>query len=463
MEDKYTIKNLLVADLQIYIENPRFDPVEDQRQAITTMLEDQEDKIYRLADDIVNVGLNPSELPIVIQNEADEKKYIVLEGNRRITAIKLLNNPKLADDSFKTIRGKKFKKLTERFSQQPINRVSCVIFYHSADAFRWIRLRHTGENEGIGTSKWDAHQVARFDARVSGKASSSLQVIDFLRQSSTFDPSLQAQLAAVNLSTLERLMGSTHVKDFLGLSIKNGKLYSSIDKLELEKGFKKIVGDLLKGLSARAIDKKEDRQSYIAAFTPEFTPDKDRKTTESWEITTPQQSIPSLLSVQSSTSSTSPTANPKPKKPLPLSTDREYLIPKTCVIKISDTRINTIFKELKELKVNDFTNAVSVLFRVFIELSVDVYLVKYPQKGIKKMSSLKDKVEKVATHMQDRTFADSATLKGILISVNNNNDILSVDTFNAYVHNRQLSPVSRDLKLSWENVQPFVEIIWENI
>ena len=51
---------------------------------------------WALARDLVETGeSNPAELPIVMK---DGSKYLVLEGNRRFAALKLLANPTLADD-----------------------------------------------------------------------------------------------------------------------------------------------------------------------------------------------------------------------------------------------------------------------------------------------------------------------------------------------------------------------------
>ena len=53
--------------------------------------------------------------------------------------------------------------------------------------------------------------------------------------------------------------------------------------------------------------------------------------------------------------------------------------------------------------------------------------------------------------------------KGLRSAVSNHNSMLSMDTFNAYVHNRHLSPIAKDLKLSWDNIQAFMIKLWQNI
>ena len=85
MSKKFTYKTISIADLLVNITNPRFRPVDNQREAIDQMLNDQQDKLIRLAEDIINSGINPSELTIVTPEPSNPKKYIVQEGNRRVT------------------------------------------------------------------------------------------------------------------------------------------------------------------------------------------------------------------------------------------------------------------------------------------------------------------------------------------------------------------------------------------
>ena len=93
------IRTIKLTSLFVNTENYRFEPLSSQKEAIDKMIEDQGDKLYSLVDDIVTNGLSPVDLIIVTPNE-DSNKYVVLEGNRRITSLKLLNNPTLIDDKY---------------------------------------------------------------------------------------------------------------------------------------------------------------------------------------------------------------------------------------------------------------------------------------------------------------------------------------------------------------------------
>ena len=109
------IRMIKLTSLFVNTENYRFEPLSSQKEAIDKMIEDQGDKLYSLVDDIVTNGLSPVDLIIVTPNE-DSNKYVVLEGNRRITSLKLLNNPTLIDDKYSPLR-KKFQKLQDTYLQ----------------------------------------------------------------------------------------------------------------------------------------------------------------------------------------------------------------------------------------------------------------------------------------------------------------------------------------------------------
>lgn len=90
-------KSIRVTNLFLDLDNFRFEHQNSQLDAINTMVDAYIDELYKLAVDILKIGLNPMDIPYVLPHPTEEKKYIVLEGNRRITTLKLLLNPNLID------------------------------------------------------------------------------------------------------------------------------------------------------------------------------------------------------------------------------------------------------------------------------------------------------------------------------------------------------------------------------
>jgi hypothetical protein len=77
--------------------------------------------------------------------------------------------------------------------------------------------------------------------------------------------------------------------------------------------------------------------------------------------------------------------------------------------------------------------------------------------------TLRKKVEEVAKYLETNKHLDKHKLKAIRNSVANSNYILSIDTFNSYVHNRHLNPSENDLKMAWDNIELFIVKLWDLI
>jgi hypothetical protein len=116
-----------VSLLVVNPENYRFEPVENQLEAIEMMVDDQSSKLLNIAVSIIEKGTNPNDWPMVIVYAHDISQYLVLEGNRRITALKILNNIDLLDDEKHSSLKNKFKTLVNG-ATKPIPSNICVMF-----------------------------------------------------------------------------------------------------------------------------------------------------------------------------------------------------------------------------------------------------------------------------------------------------------------------------------------------
>lgn len=442
-----------ISDLRINIENPRFEMVGNQREAIKTMIEDQGEKLLKLAEDIHNEGLNPGDPIFVVKHEKHENQFNVLEGNRRVTALKLLENPDLIPETNKSLLNK-FKKISERFSKSPIEKVSCIVFKKEEDAEHWIELKHTGQNDGVGTVGWDAQQKARFDERVKGTSSYALQVIDFLQKEDTVDLELKKNLSKVKSSSLQRLLTDPDFRKVAGIDIKDGKVLTKYDPAEIAKPLSKAASDLLrKDFTVKNIYYKDDRLNYLETFKKSDLPDKTQELTGNWEListTRPKKSDPEKI-------------RSKIKKNKTLRSKRYTIIPKSTIIPINQPRVNKIYHELKDLDLRDFENSGAITFRVFIELSMDSYLEKYPISGTTNNSKLSHKLKSVASDLETKKILDKHKLKGAYTAATMKDSIFSIDTFNAFVHNKDFNPDQEQLKKNWDNLEIFFIKLWELI
>lgn len=87
-----------VTRLNLDTKNPRHPEQDSQREILQWMTQGTGrigEKLLILAADIAANGLNPAERVMVSIDKTKSDEYIVIEGNRRVAAIKLINNPDL--------------------------------------------------------------------------------------------------------------------------------------------------------------------------------------------------------------------------------------------------------------------------------------------------------------------------------------------------------------------------------
>ena len=88
------IKHVDIADILLDKNNPRFFIHEEdlnQNQVLSKILNY---KVDNLIESILKESFFPDQAVILIKDE-EKKKYIVIEGNRRVAACKLINNTNL--------------------------------------------------------------------------------------------------------------------------------------------------------------------------------------------------------------------------------------------------------------------------------------------------------------------------------------------------------------------------------
>jgi hypothetical protein len=511
----YRIIKIDIKDLLVNVYNPRFDPVEAQHEAISEMVLDQNDKLYRLAIDILQSGLNPSDLPIVSPYLSNEEKYVVLEGNRRVTTLKILHNPELIKS--KQNLHSKFCELRESYSQNIITSIDCVVFGNDEDAYHWIDLKHTGEKQGIGTVRWNATQVKRFQIS-RGKSSVALQLLEYSKRLTFQNPEVSLGFDSISITNLERLIGDPLVRNLLGIEIDKGKIYCYISESEFQKGLQKIISDLsLKRINVNDIRSKSDRAKYIENFKSYEIPNNSEPYEESWLLSNKniegkaidaptifdfssleeedsidssieyssgivQQEIENKneleqeqvikheevnqsvteININNTEGARSTEINSIPKqRSIRLSTKRKGLIPSGCILKIDHPRINQIYRELKSLNVDDYTNSAAILLRVFLELSLDHFIESEEIQNVDIDKPLITKIQKTADFFLEKKILTKHQLKPVRTSISTTDNILSTNTLNAYVHNKDFIPKATELKITWDNLQKFVESLWK--
>jgi hypothetical protein len=443
-------RNINLSDLLLNSENPRFDPVKHQTETIRAMLEDQKEKLINLAKHIIDFGLNPSEIPIVCPLNT---KWRVLEGNRRITALKLLNDPDLVPNELRKIKNE-FKKLNTSIGKSKIKTVLCVIIANENVSNEWIRLKHTGQNEGAGIVDWNSQQTGRFNSRLRGDSDAYINFLDYLKTLDDIPENYKNNFYKIKKTNLVRLISDPDIRVLVGVIFNDGiySLAETVTDYLLALLYDLIFNDL----SVGSIYHKADRLQYIENLKIRLNKANNSHHGQSANHQGSGMNSSTGNSDNQSTAKTAKTAKQKRAYP----TKRKTLIPSHHCLTISNARILKIFNELKSLDITQYTNGVAVLFRVFIELSCDCYISTYFLQNVTSDSKFGQKIESIATDFESKKIMTKNELKAARSMSSNPAQTSSIKTFHAYVHNKDFTPIADDLKTAWDDLWPFIEKIW---
>lgn len=439
-----------LSSLELDLENARL-PEEQKSQAaaLYALANQQGSRLIALAKDIVNKGLDPLVNIAAIEDKVTGR-YRILEGNRRVAAVMALETPTLVEGALDPKLYRTLRELSDRFHKNPIKEVECKVFDDEEELEHWVRLRHTGMNEGAGLVEWGGNEKDRYNSRHTGRSPAG-QILDFV-QSNGVD--IQSdKLRSGIITSLTRLLGTPEVREKLGIDVVNGKVTSMYPPEELLKGFTYVVDQLRTG-------KTKVRDIYTADQRREFS----RKI--------PIANLPSPSTAKSKSSAIDntdePVSQPAKKKPKVKRTiddlDRKTLAPKTLMLPINVLRIQRIYGELQSMDINGCTNACAVLLRVFVELSVDAVLLreKWMTESERRSKPLALRMKAVAQELNKKGTLDPALLQAVEKMADDQKFVLSASTptFNLYVHNAYVHPKPTDLLRSWDELQPFIERLW---
>lgn len=152
-------------------ENPRFyrlNNAHSEAAVIEEMLDDEGAQDLMLS--IGQKGYFPGEPLLVIQEATG--KYTVIEGNRRLAAVKLLNGEVLPPER----RKKSIAIIQAEVKEQPPFELPCLIYKTRREILRYLGYRHI-----TGIKEWDSLSKAKYLAQLREEFYGELEQVDQLR------------------------------------------------------------------------------------------------------------------------------------------------------------------------------------------------------------------------------------------------------------------------------------------
>ncbi len=427
------------ANLLLDSGNPRLGASSNgQRETLRALAEEQGSKLRVLAADIVEYGLDPSELTIIMPSE-EPGRFIVLDGNRRLGAIRALEAPEIIEGAIPEAVLNAFRKSSEVYQKNPIYEISCVLFADRESADHWLELRHTGERGGAGAVLWSGQARSRFLERET-HVEPYMQALDFLQNKGSLAAERRVLVPG---STLGRLLSTPHVRDRLGVELVDGKLRALAPEDEVEAALLHIVDDITDGQTkVNDVYYVDQRKQYIDALPAAVVP---------------QQTYEPGKGVALGTDRPEPSKRRRRRPRLPKPRDR--LIPEDCLLEVSDARLHAIETELRYLSIETYTNAVSVLLRVFLELTTDWYIenrqlaTQVTQLGGKLNAVTDDLVTRQKLTGDEAKPARRAAQRGTFLAP-------SVTQMHQWIHNKDMFPGPADLRSEWDGLQSWFMAVW---
>jgi hypothetical protein len=417
---------------------------------VQAMLRAESKKTLVLAEDIKDNGLNPAERLIVTPGD-DPLRFIVLDGNRRLTSLRILAEPSIASAVLKTPTMKKLQRWSADYIKDPLQEIDCIIFDTREEANLWIERRHQGESSGAGVVAWGPIEQRRFEARATGQKRPDLQAFDLVAEKGKLDEATREKLHDFPITNLERLIEDEAVRKRIGLELdENGQLLSKLPLEEVLKPLARMVRDIAnKTIKVDSIYTAQQRGEYLDRFKRSELPNLGVAGSASKPIV-------------SGPPAAAPASAPGARGRAGRSRLRVSVVHPQCRLSIKSARIDKVFRELRDLRVDSFANTVAIMLRVFLEFTVDHY---FEEQSLPQLPKGKDtlaaKLSVVAGDLTSRGVMTKGQVKGIEYAAREKRVVgANITTFNAFVHNKDFAPMAVDLRAYWDNLQLFFETVW---
>lgn len=447
---EHETRSIRVDSLLLDQKNARHGAKPDQ-EAVLEWMATKLDRshLLGLAQSIARMGLSPAERFLVVPAPDDPSRYVLMEGNRRLSALKLLADPNKCPDEG---MAEQLRKMREEATVPPATSVDCVILADAETAAPWIELRHTGLHQGAGITTWGSQEQEAFRERfgLRKQYGPSTELLDYAESHGLLTTEDRKKVA---ISSLHRLINTPEVRQRMGLEIRDRHIQFAADPEHVERAVGDVLQELASGVSVSDIKSEKQRRDWVRQLG-------ERK---GWVAAAPATPIPLFPpeAPQAAPAGQSPTpdlatagpARRAPRNPL----QRKTVIGPGVGPRIRNHKLKQVFLELRGLEVDEFPIAGAILLRVFIELCLDSYLQAH---SLTTQDKLRRKANQVREDVLRRNPQDEKKVrddfKGLEVFANDPNNIGSADTLNAVVHSLCFLLRPNDLKRVWDQLGPCI-------
>ena len=462
-------RRLLVASLLLDERNPRLGRETGGRapREIVQYLFDH-DKALDVARSIATRGYFENEPLLAI---VEDRHHVVVEGNRRLAALKALREPGLLTGR----SSKQVERLARQANIEEIARVPVTIAPSRRATDRLLSGRHIG----TPVLPWQAENRASFILSKLEEGYSNDELRDELAfteqdiQKAKQTRAIAEMARALDLpgdvkakidnprvkmfSTLERVFDSSIGRDYLKVkSDADYGLRGSTTKQEFLRAFGHLVNDIaLQRETSRTLNTNENIRAYFEDRNPRAVAAKKRGRFVPGDI------VP-----------VDPATTPPPTPRKRTKQTSQTVLPSSLKVRTGNDRLVDIRRELIRLKRAQYPNAGAVLLRVFLELAVRDYLErtgrlasitrelkkkgKLPGNKLLTMRHMAPEIIRVARQelsKEEATMVEKALRHDPAAP-------FSISELNAFVHHTDF-PGERDILQFWNRTEPLFRLMLE--
>lgn len=450
---------LKVDEILLDEKNPRIGSVGSQPEALEAIIERNPDHFRNMMLSIKENNLDPGDSFYVI-NARKKGRYTVLDGNRRLSALKVLFDPSiLGRTNLPITETDSLRRAAAGFNGSQVPKIKCVRFRSRAEAKKWIKKRHTGSMNGEGRIDWSPSEIQRFTNDMS-----ILDVIDFIGHNAGFTPEEwkleKSKIVRSKWSTVARLLDSTAGREHIGILIvveSNGRRTPHLTRNPTWAAavLKKIIEDVGSGkINSRKLNKLREIEKYFRDLPSALQPKGKKLTPKPFNkirIGTPR------------TPKRKP-AKPKPKTPEVSRSSRNLASTDSPFHRPKRRKGQRLLDEATLINVDDLPISAAAVLRAFLELALNQYLddnnlpKTYEAKGGREQEmGLTDKAKTVMNHIKKKDPASKDDMQGFESKVVNRTAGSSIQSLHSIVHNRYRIPVPDEVIACWESCVPVFE------
>jgi hypothetical protein len=447
----WPLEDKSISDLYLDQKNIRIPINAKAQSALIQDLFSNEDA-FDLVKSFVQNDLFPDEFPIVVK---EKNKLIIIEGNRRLAALKALNEPGLVPS---------FKEKISALTNPRINNIKVVIAPSRDAAIKHIANKHTINYR----RPWKPLRQAYFykSQLENGRTIDQLKkdfpehdIPKFIRmlemhhlaKSEKFDDENLVQKIhderKFPITNLERMYENPYVQSSFGFSFtEDGQFEGKTSKNEFRKGYRKLLEDITTGIiDSRKTNTSKQIQKYVDDLPKEFKPDPKKKgafNAKDFKEIKVEKSMPSVRSNRRPTGLFQPGHIP---------------------YKLQNSSLKFLYDELRDIDVHDFPNATHDLLRSFLECSLIVYFKQVDEYGsIQKTDQHNPKLGEMLTHIingKSSRIKDQNIIDVVKQIKTDYDSPYSLERLNMINHNEQWNSSERDVRGAWAKLESLMKII----